>query len=162
MQNRLFLLSTTFIVVLALAACRNNPKGVQEQNGNITNADMVHNPVSADTPRDTVNVPKLVFTEDKFDFGKIKAGDKVTHAFAFKNIGKAPLLITNARSTCGCTIPEFPKDPIPVGASGEISVTFNSTGKEGAQDKPIIITANTVPTEKTYVHIKGDVIPAPK
>ena len=154
----------TLMLTMAFAAffvgCNDETKTVQRNgttNG-MTVADLIDNPVTADQPKDTLNVAKLVFTESSFNFGKAKAETIVEHSFKFKNEGKVPLLIRNARSTCGCTVPEFPKDPIPVGGSGEINVKFNTSGKDGLQKKPIIITANTFPVEKEYVMIEGEVI----
>ena len=119
---------------------------------------MVSNSVTPDAPKDTVNVAKIVFEKDVYDFGTIKDGEKVTYSFKFKNEGVAPLLISDASSSCGCTVPEWPKDPIPVGGKGEITVTFNSSGKKDKQKKPIYITANTWPARKTYAHIEGTVL----
>lgn len=96
------------------------------------------------------------FTKDFFDFGQIEQGDKVTHDFEFKNTGKNPLVILNATATCGCTIPNWPKEPISPGSIAKIRVVFNSAGKNGLQDKMITITANTQPTE-TKLHLVGEV-----
>jgi hypothetical protein len=98
----------------------------------------------------------IKFTEDKFDFGKIKQGDSVMHQFAFVNDGKAPLIITDATATCGCTKPEWPKEPIQPGEKGTIKVTFHSAGKSGLQDKMITVTGNTNPAQ-SMVHLTGEV-----
>jgi hypothetical protein len=156
-----FLTAAAVIFTLFMTACNNadSQKTIQRNgtpNG-MTVADLIDNPVTADQPKDTVNVAKMTFTETSFNYGKAKAGDIVKHTFMFKNTGNIPLLIRNARSSCGCTVPEFPKDPIPVGGTGEINVKFNTTGKSGRERKPIIITANTYPTEKEYAYIDGEV-----
>jgi len=104
----------------------------------------------------TKDVPVMTFTEEIHEFGTIKSGEKVKHLFKFTNTGTAPLVIKGAKSTCGCTIPKFPKEAVLPGESGEISVVFNSKGKFGQQNKPVRITANTVP-EITTVYIKGTV-----
>jgi len=57
-------------------------------------------------------------------------GEKVVHVYKFKNSGKEPLVISNAKGSCGCTVPEWPREPIPVGGSGEIRVQFDSKVKE--------------------------------
>ncbi len=145
-----------FVFFVSFVACKNNGKSIQEGTPQTT-ADLINNPVTSDAPIDSVNVAKMVFAEKTFNFGTAKEGDKITHTFKFKNEGKVPLLIRDAHSTCGCTVPEFPKDPIPVGGIGEINVTFNTAHKEGAQKKPIIISANTFPVEDTYVTIEGEV-----
>ena len=120
-------------------------------------SDIIRNPVSADQPVDTINVPKITFEEDQFDFGTIKEGDVVEHTFKFTNTGKTALLINNARSTCGCTIPEWPKTPIQPGESNQIQVRFDSKGKAGRQNKPVTITANTYPNT-TSISIVGEVV----
>lgn len=90
-------------------------------------------------------VPEFEFTESSFDFGTISEGDVVDHVFTFTNTGDAPLIISSATASCGCTVPQWPKAPIAVGAEGEIKVQFNSRNKPGIQNKTVTITANTYP-----------------
>jgi plastocyanin len=103
------------------------------------------------------NAPVMKFEFDSHDFGKVKAGDKVTYEFNFTNTGASPLIITNATATCGCTVPEWPKEPIQPGKGGKIKVTFDSANKEGLQDKQITVTANTNPAQN-IVHLVGEVL----
>ena len=103
------------------------------------------------------NLPVMKFEYDTHDFGKITQGDKVNYKFNFVNTGKSPLIITSAVASCGCTTPMWPAGPIKPGDSGQISVTFNSTGKVGLQDKMITITANTNPAQNA-VHLVGEVL----
>ncbi|GAB2551071.1 DUF1573 domain-containing protein [Rufibacter soli] len=93
------------------------------------------------------NAPKpvMTFKETEFDFGTIKQDKKVNHTFTFTNTGQAPLVIESATATCGCTVPEWPKEPIAPGKTGTIKVEFDPTGKSGQQSKQITITANTDP-----------------
>jgi len=155
-----------FSILLLFAACKEeNKTKVQEktvteikEQGEISNADIIRNPVSANSPTDTVNVAKIVFEEHVHEFGTVNEGDVVEHTFNFKNTGKIPLVISNARSTCGCTVPQWPKDPIEAGGSGNIKVKFDTKGKKGNQKKPVTITANTYP-QKTIVHVQGQVNP---
>jgi len=102
-------------------------------------------------------LPAFKFEEDLHDFGDIKDGDVVEHVFTFVNDGEAPLIISDAKATCGCTVPEWPKEPIPVGGKGEIKVRFNSKGKPGVQNKTVTLTANTWPTTQR-LRIKANVI----
>ena len=98
-----------------------------------------------------------VFTlqeESTYDFGKIKAGEIVEKTFAFKNTGESALVIGNISASCGCTTPEWPKEPIEPGTESNILVRFNSTGKAGPQNKTITITANTEPS-MIELHLKG-------
>ena len=92
---------------------------------------------------------KTVMTLDKkeHDFGTIKQGDQVECAFKVTNTGNQPLILEEAHGSCGCTVPDYPKDPIPAGESRDIKVKFNSTGKKGKQSKTVTITANTEPIQ---------------
>lgn len=100
--------------------------------------------------------PVMKFVEEEFSFGTIKQGDKVEHAFEFVNMGNQPLIISEAHGSCGCTVPEFPKQPLKKGEKGVIKVTFNSAGKQGMQDKTITITSNASDSPKV-LHVKGNV-----
>lgn len=104
---------------------------------------------------------RILFDETEFNFGKINQGDTVRHTFTFKNDSDEPLLISNASASCGCTIPEWPKEPVAPGEGGVITVKFNSTGKSGVQNKTVIVTANTLPNV-TNVSLKGEVLVTPK
>ena len=125
----------------------------------LSNASIIRNPVSADVPEDTINIAKFAFEETLHNFGEVDEGAVVTHVYKFSNAGKVPMVITDARSTCGCTIPEWPKEPIEPGQSGQIEVRFNTKGKRNNQRKPIYITANTYPA-KNEVYLEGYVKPA--
>lgn len=103
------------------------------------------------------DAPVMTFEKATYDFGKLKQGESVQYIFKFKNTGKTPLIISDASATCGCTVPEPPKDPIMPGKDGEIKVVFNSTGKMGVQDKVVTITSNANPTV-SEVHLIGEVI----
>ena len=124
--------------------------------GVITNADLIRNPVSADGLVDTVNVARMTFTEVDYNFGSVETGDVIKKEFPFTNTGKVPLLIGDARSTCGCTVPEWPKEMIQPGESSVISVVFDTKNKSGRQVKPITITANTYPVA-TRLRLIGEV-----
>lgn len=96
------------------------------------------------------------FEEKSYDFGEITQGDKVEHVFKFKNTGDTDLIIKNVKTSCGCTAPEWPKEPIAAGETSEIKVVFNSRGKNGNQSKNIMIYAN-VPDGLTSVKITAKV-----
>ena len=94
----------------------------------------------------------MTFEEVKYDFGDIYQGDKVEHVFKFENSGNEPLIITNVQTTCGCTAPNWPRDPIAPGQASEIKVVFNSAGKIGRQNKVITVVSNAVsPTNKVTI-----------
>lgn len=105
-------------------------------------------------------LPTFAFAEENHDFGTINEGDVVEHIFEFENTGDAPLIISDAKGSCGCTVPEWPKEPIGIGEKGQIKVKFNSRKKPGIQNKTVTITANTYP-KQTRIKIKADVTPAP-
>ena len=126
-----------------------------------TYSDLIRMPISADGSLDTVNIAKFEFDEKIKTFDDIKEGEKVEVEYKFRNVGNSPLLITSAKSTCGCTVPEFPKDPIAPGDSSSIKVKFDSENRPGFQTKPISILANTYPN-KTVLTLEGRVIESPK
>jgi len=107
--------------------------------------------VMADGP-----LPTFKFSVDSVDFGTITEGDVVDHVFSFVNEGDAPLIISSATASCGCTVPVWPKAPIAPGEQAEIKVQFNSRSKPGIQNKTVTVTANTYP-KVTRLKIKANV-----
>jgi hypothetical protein len=101
--------------------------------------------------RDTSSVE---FPEIEFNFDTIQQGEKVEHTFLLKNIGEKNLFIANAFGSCGCTVPEYPKEPIPPGKTAQVKVTFNSAGKEGTQNKTITLVMNTTKRNEV-LYMKG-------
>ncbi len=88
--------------------------------------------------------PKIYFSETSFDFGDITQGDRVEHVFEFENVGNEPLILSDVRTTCGCTAPEWPREPVIPGAKSMVRVVFNSAGKIGMQNKVITVMSNAV------------------
>ena len=82
------------------------------------------------------------------------------HTFVFTNTGTEPLVISNAKGSCGCTVPKWPQEPIAPGETGEISVEYKPAGQSGVQTKFVTITANTNPAT-TQLTITGDIQPDP-
>ncbi len=121
-------------------------------------SDIIRNPASANELLDTANLAKITFDETEYNFGEVNEGDIVTHSFSFTNTGKVPLIISGARSTCGCTVPEYPQKPVAPGEKGEIKAYFNTLNKEEKQMKRITVTANTYPSE-TSIRLVGYVHP---
>ena len=97
------------------------------------------------------------FEKVEHDFGKIKEGEKAIHSFMFKNTGDAPINISSVKSSCGCTIPEWPKKPVLPGETGEIKALYNSKNRLGSFVKSITVTSNASETT-TIVRIRGEVI----
>jgi len=105
--------------------------------------------------------PKIEFDMKVWEFGEINEGESVDTIFKFKNVGNAPLIISNAKAGCGCTVPKWPKDPIAPGENGEIQVKFNSKGKPGTTNKNVTLTMNTTPNTM-QLRLVGKVIPTTK
>ena len=157
------ILATSFAVALFATSCDNNTgsDNVTESDATVaetTTAPVVENPnvAGAEEVAAPENAPVISFAETTYDFGTVKQGEVVEHTFKFTNTGKSPLVIESATATCGCTVPEPPKEPIAPGQSGEIKVQFNSTGKVGMQSPVVTVRANTVPNI-TQVTLKGTV-----
>jgi len=98
----------------------------------------------------------IAFEQDTFRFGTIEEGERVSHAFNFVNMGKSDLIIVNAYGSCGCTVPEYSKKPVPPGQKGVINVVFDSKGRVGEQVKSVTVVANTEPSTNK-IHIIGTV-----
>src|SRR6187402_1557444 len=98
------------ICISVLVSCNDKPKG----QGDGVDTDAISNSESADGKAE-IDQPEMTFEEEVFDFGKIIQGEKVTHAFTFKNTGKKSLIISSASGSCGCTVPEWPKEPVKPG-----------------------------------------------
>ncbi len=92
--------------------------------------------------------PVMTFDETEFDFGTIDQGSNVEHLFKFTNTGKAPLVIVDAKSNCGCTVPQYTKTPVAPGDTGELLVKFNGTGKNQVS-KTVTIIVNTEKKQET-------------
>lgn len=149
-MKRIFVLA---LMAMSFASCQNTGKS-NTATGKGTEA-------TAETAIDTVapaagDAAVMSFENGDYNFGKITQGEKVSYSYKFKNIGKSPLIILNATATCGCTVPEVPKEPIKPGAEGEIKVVFDSNGKSGMQDKVITVTSNAQP-HIASLHLTGEV-----
>ena len=152
--------------VLLLSACNRdkNEVGTEGMNAAATEAaDATANP-TVDNPNvvnekeaPNPNAPVMTFAESEFNFGDIKADTKVNHTFVFTNTGKSPLLIEDATASCGCTTPNWTKEPVMPGAKGKMEVQFDSHGKHGIQSKQVSIRANTQPSITTVL-IRGNVL----
>ena len=142
-----------YLIVIAVScllfSCANNNEGVS--------SDLVKNGNSAQGNATDANAPKFEFKEEMHDFGKLNQGEKVKFSFVFKNSGKSDLIIASASASCGCTIADYPKQPIHPGEEGTIDVSFNSEGRKGIQHKTITVLANTNPNSK-QLSIKAEVV----
>lgn len=161
MRKTLFTLS---IVAILFSGCKNDD-AVSKIDPNSTDVDM--KAVSMPAPQQEAakpappadgKYPVMTFKKVMHDFGTINEGDKVETVFEFTNSGEADLIISNAKGSCGCTVPEFPKEPIKPGETKKMTVTFNSQGKPNQQQKTVTIDCNTASGKETLT-IKANVIP---
>lgn len=106
--------------------------------------------------------PQISFTEKDFDFGVIKeeAGN-VSHVFKFKNKGNSPLILNNVTASCGCTTPQWTRQPVAPNQEGQIKVTFSPAGRRGSFNKTVTIRSNAS-TPVVMLHIKGNITPRQK
>ncbi len=117
---------------------------------------------SSQTKTDTEALPAEILFEKQFhDFGVLVDGEKVSFSFKFVNNGKGPLIISHVSSTCGCTVPQYPREPIPPGEQGLIKVSFDSRGRLGMQTKSVTIFSNTDPPSHQLT-ITSNVVTAQK
>jgi hypothetical protein len=143
---------------MLVISCGSDQKKNERNREVIVSPDIVNNPETANGEiTDKTGVPKFDFEEITFDLGTVQSGESVTHEFKFKNSGDKDLIISQAKGSCGCTQPEYPKDPVAPGDEGVIKVTFNSTGISGQITKNVTLIANTTPNTKVLT-ITGEVI----
>ena len=131
-MKRLFI-ALGLAAVLVLSSCKENASSK-------VNTENVE--VAAERDIQAKNLPVMNFEKTEHDFGTITRGTPQETIFNFTNAGNAPLIITNATSSCGCTVPNPPKDPIAPGETGELLVKFNGSGQNQVT-KTITVTTNT-------------------
>ena len=149
MKSVVLYCSLFLLALVMLSSCSNS-----KNNG--INSDIVHNEATADgTNKD--NGPKISFEKTEHDFREIMEGEVVEYAFKFTNIGNKDLVITSHTTTCGCTVPEYPKGAIAPGEGGVIKVAFNSKNKTGFNNKTITISTNASERDVVLI-IKAKVI----
>jgi len=159
----------TFLLIVAIALIGYNTVLLTSGDATTTSASSATNvaPNTATPPpgANPVDVPadptrpltSVKFAEEIKDFGDIKQETTNKYAFEFTNTGLEPLIIENATGSCGCTVPNYPKEPIMPGKSGVIEVEYKPGQQEGPQQKTVTVTANTEPRQ-TLVKIKANVI----
>ena len=138
-MKKLILLSVLFLSVLVVSAQaeKKTPQVEKKQNG-----------------------PEITFKTLNHNYGEIYYGSNGTFNFEFTNTGNEPLILTKPRSSCGCTIPHWPKEPILPGESSAIKVTYN-THRNGAFNKTVTVYSNALKNKTVVLRIKGKVIPKP-
>lgn len=155
MRNKLIL------GLLAIAAiswsCSNSDNSVRDEARESLQSVTVNNPDFQGTVA-TGPVTSIQFEESDFNFGTVDEGAKIEHKYQFTNTGNEPLLITNAKGSCGCTVGDYPQTPVAPGETAEVTVTLNTTGKKNAVRQSVTLTANTEPAN-TVIYISGNVTP---
>jgi len=143
-------------VAVIFAACDNTKKEAKEA----LSADAeTEDKVESSTAMAEISATgQFEFEEMQHDFGTVDEGEVVTHVFKFTNVGEGPLVIQNARGSCGCTVPKYSDKPVKPGETGEITVNFNTNGRPNAQSKTVTLMANTEPPQTT-LKIKAMVTP---
>ncbi|MCS6795278.1 MAG: DUF1573 domain-containing protein [Raineya sp.] len=144
----LFVIGTCVV----LGACE---KKAQNQEANSTATATAQNTNAQNNQQEQAKA-EIKFEVSEYNFGEVNEGEKVKYAFKFTNTGKNPLIIQDAKPSCGCTVPTFSKEPIAPGGTGEIIAEFDSNGRPGEVNKTITVTANTEPTT-TILTLKGKV-----
>jgi len=158
------------ILILAAASCDNvlesrvselERRVAKLENGGATATTLNATPTASNTEALAEEMPdgplpEFNFASEVYDFGTIPEGEIVEHTFTFTNTGEAPLIIQSATASCGCTVPSYSKEPVPVGGTGEIAVRFNSKDKKGNQAPTVTVTANTYP-KVLKLRLKGSV-----
>lgn len=133
------------VAALALTGCNENATAKIDE-ANLTAA--------AEREAVKADYPVMTFVEPEYDFGTVTEGTVVEKTFTYKNTGVSPLIIVNAKASCGCTVPTWTKEPVAPGAEGSLLVKFNTSGKPDAQSKTVTITTNTESGQENIV-IKG-------
>jgi hypothetical protein len=100
----------------------------------------------------------IKFKTEKHDFGRIKEGEQKSYVFEFTNTGKAPVVISNVQPSCGCTTPEWTREPIMPGKTGKVTASYNSAGRPGNFNKTITV-VNNGETSQIVLTIQGSVTP---
>jgi hypothetical protein len=140
------------LLTLSLMSCETG-----ENEGSV-DTNLVQNSASREGKSDT-DLPEITFETKEHDFGRITQGERVRYEFAFTNTGRSNLIISDARGSCGCTVPDWPKKPVLPGEKGVIKVEFNSEGKSGLQEKTITIVTNCEPATRV-IRIKANIVVA--
>ena len=149
-----FLFLTTILSLsLFLIACNSS----NTKSGELLNSNVVTNPNTASGDESKGALPIISFEETEHNFGKIIEGETVSFSFVFTNTGTVDLVIADVSTSCGCTVPSYPKAAIKPGEKGTIKIAFNSRGRKGFQNKTIVVVANTQPNVK-QLKIKAQVI----
>ena len=149
------ILFASFLFLSVTLSCNDAAQKVENDNNKLS-TDLVKNNQSLENDNKEIIQPIVEILESEYDFGVLKQGEKATHNYKIRNICNSDLLITSAKGSCGCTVPEWPREPIKPGNEANIKVTFDSKGKTGKQNKRVTLMTNAIPNVKILT-IKGEV-----
>lgn len=138
-----------FISVLMITSCGNNVDQLP--------TDVINNPASAEGLDKNAKTPQISFKKTDHDFGRIIQGEVVSYSFKFTNTGDTDLLIAKVSTSCGCTVSEYPVDPIKPGETKVVEAKFDSKNRIGFQNKRITVLTNASPA-RTNLYIKAEVV----
>ena len=119
------------------------------------------NAVKASDDAENQSGAEITFKETSHDFGNIPFKGNGSYEFVFVNTGTEPLILTQPKSSCGCTVPEWPRQPILPGESNVIKVTYKNTDRPGNFNKYVTVFSNAAVNKEVKLHIKGTVEPEP-
>lgn len=126
----------------------------------VVTAQTAGTPPAAEEKKADPNAAVISFEKDEVDYGTINKGDEPLRLIKFTNTGKSPLVITNCQGSCGCTVPECPKDPVMPGQSAELKVRYD-TKRVGNFNKTVTVKSNAS-NDVVYLKIKGNVLDVKK
>ncbi len=148
------------LLVVLFAACQESSKTPPPpQNPDLLPTSLIKNPRTAGaTPENAAeDMPEMSFSDTVHNFGKMYAGEEVTHEFEFTNTGKAPLLISGTTTSCGCTVASYPTEPVLPGEKGKLKVNFKPNSDSGFEEKSVNVHANTA-RGMHNLYIKAEVV----
>lgn len=171
MTKQILSVLMTALLALGMVACQSTgkaEKGATADNGAAaaTTAAPANTPAPAPKKPDWQEKAEgmarttIAWTSTDYNYGSVPSGTKVTHQFTFKNTGAEPLVLTRVKASCGCTTPSYSKDAVKPGEEGYIDVAFNTTGKQGVQNKSVTVTGNFEGQINQVLRIAGEVTPA--
>lgn len=130
--------------------------GCNNASDNKLPTDVVNNPNSAEGKKADKQA-EITFETTEHNFGQVISGEVVSYNFKFKNTGNANLIISKVSSSCGCTVTDYPEEPIKPGEEKYLEVTFDSDNRSGFQSKSVVVATNAQPSQTT-LRIKAKVI----
>lgn len=138
-MKKRYLLLVLAVLVALFTACGHGGK-------NDVDTSLIHNPNTAEGVDKNEKMPVISFEKDQHDFGRLSKGEMVSYSFKFRNTGNAPLIISECKASCGCTVADFPKNEIAPGGEGFVTVSFNSAQKRGQQIQTVTVGSNAQPS----------------